>query len=94
MPEVPVRRITLTDVSAPTWERADSSRHGRLRTASGSQAPPGTARPGDTFVNGFSVDGLLTRQIVRHVGIKAGVTFDFNFETTNFQPVVLGVIQF
>ena len=56
--------------------------------------PPRRLSAADTFFNGFSVDGLLTRQIVRHVGIKAGVTFDFNVETTNFQPVVLGVIRF
>jgi hypothetical protein len=48
----------------------------------------------DTFFTGFSLEGLVTRTLSRHLGIKGGVTYDFNFETNNLQPVVLGTIQF
>ena len=48
----------------------------------------------DTSFSGFSIDGLVSRELARHFGVKVGLTFDFNFETTNVQPVALGVIQF
>jgi hypothetical protein len=48
----------------------------------------------DNFFGGFSFEGLVTRALSRHFGIKGGVTYDFNFETNNFQPVVLGTIRF
>ncbi len=56
--------------------------------------PPRRLSGADVSFNGFSVDGLVTRQVAPHVGVKVGLTFDFNFETTNVQPVALGVIQF
>jgi hypothetical protein len=49
---------------------------------------------GDTTFNGFSVDGLVTRELASHFSVKAGLTFDFNFETNNVQPVAIGVIRF
>ncbi len=56
--------------------------------------PPRRLASASTFFNGFSVDGLVGRALGRHLGVKVGLTFDFNFETTNVQPVALGVIRF
>jgi hypothetical protein len=59
--------------------------------------PPGPPRrlsEADTFFTGMSVDGLVTRDLGRHFAIKGGLTFDFNFETTNVQPVALAVVRF
>lgn len=43
---------------------------------------------------GLSLEALFSRQFTRAVGIKAGITYDFNPETTNLQPVILGTIGF
>lgn len=56
--------------------------------------PPRRTSAPDISFTGFSFEALVTRELARHVAVKAGVTFDFNFETTNFQPVALGVIRF
>jgi len=57
------------------------------------QAESRHAGGGSDFA-GFSLEGLATKAFSRHFGIKAGVTYDFNFETNNLQPVVLGTIRF
>jgi hypothetical protein len=56
--------------------------------------PPRRLSDPTTSFSGFSVDGLVSRPLGRHFGVKAGLTFDFNFETTNVQPVALGVVRF
>jgi hypothetical protein len=56
--------------------------------------PPRRISGSAASFNGFSIDGLVSRELARHVGVKVGLTFDFNFETTDFQPVALGVIRF
>jgi hypothetical protein len=47
---------------------------------------------GPTF--GLSLEALVTHPLARHFAVKAGVTYDFMFETNHFQPVALGVIGF
>jgi hypothetical protein len=44
--------------------------------------------------DGFALEAFVGRRLTRHFGVKGGVTFDFNFETTNFQPVVLASVGF
>jgi hypothetical protein len=56
--------------------------------------PPRRSATPHTFFNGFSVEGLVTRALARYFTVKAGATYDFNVETNNFQPVVLGVLRF
>lgn len=56
--------------------------------------PPRRSSAADIFFNGFSLEALVTRALARHFGVKAGVTYDFNFDTANLQPVVLGAIRF
>lgn len=56
--------------------------------------PPIRRSHRDTFFNGFYVEGLWGWRLYRHLGVKGGVTFDFNFETNNLQPVVLAVVSF
>jgi hypothetical protein len=48
----------------------------------------------DNFFGGFSLEGFATKALSRHFGIKAGLTYDFNIETNNLQPVVLGTVRF
>ncbi|HEY3044435.1 MAG TPA: hypothetical protein VGJ39_10440 [Vicinamibacterales bacterium] len=43
---------------------------------------------------GLSLEGLATKTLSRHFAIKGGVTYDFNVETNNLQPVVLGTVRF
>jgi hypothetical protein len=43
---------------------------------------------------GFSLEALVTHPLARHFAVKAGVTYDFEFETNHFQPVALAVIRF
>jgi hypothetical protein len=43
---------------------------------------------------GLSIEALVSRHFTRALGVKAGITYDFNPETTNLQPVVLGTIGF
>jgi len=43
---------------------------------------------------GFSLEALVTHPLARHFAVKAGVTYDFNFETNNVQPVALAVVRF
>jgi hypothetical protein len=56
--------------------------------------PPRRSSAADTFFNGLALEGLVTRGFARHFAVKAGLTYDFNVETANLQPVVLGVIRF
>jgi hypothetical protein len=56
--------------------------------------PPVRRSHRDTFFNGFSVEGLWGWRLYRHIGVKGGLTFDFNGETNNLQPVVLAAFSF
>lgn len=56
--------------------------------------PPRRSSMPDTFFNGFSVEMLVTHPLARHFALKAGVTYDFNFDTANLQPVALAVMRF
>ena len=47
-----------------------------------------------TSFSGFSFQGLATKTLSRHFGIKGGLAYDFNFETNNLQPIVLGTVRF
>jgi hypothetical protein len=44
--------------------------------------------------DGLALEAFVGRRITRHFAVKGGVTFDFNFETTNFQPVILASVGF
>jgi len=48
----------------------------------------------DTFFNGFSMEGFWGWRLHPHLGVKGGLTYDFNFETNNLQPVVSAVFFF
>jgi hypothetical protein len=48
----------------------------------------------DNFFGGFSLEGLATRALFRHFGIKVGLTYDFDFDGNNLQPVVLAAVRF
>lgn len=56
--------------------------------------PPRRVVGVDSSFSGFAVEALATRAIARHLALKAGLTFDFNFETNNLQPLVLAAIRF
>lgn len=56
--------------------------------------PPRRSTAPDTFFSGLSLEGLVTRAFARHFAVKAGLTYEFNVETANLQPVALGVIRF
>jgi hypothetical protein len=56
--------------------------------------PPRRSVAPDTFFNGFSLEALLTRGFSRYFAAKAGMTYDFNFDTANLQPVALAVVRF
>jgi hypothetical protein len=56
--------------------------------------PPRRVSTADTFFGGLSLEALVGRGLARHFAMKAGLTYDFNFETANLQPVVLGVVGF
>jgi hypothetical protein len=56
--------------------------------------PPRRSATTDTFFGGLALEGLVTRRLARHFAVKAGLTYDFNVETANLQPVALGVIGF
>lgn len=47
-----------------------------------------------TSFNGYAIEALVSHRFTRHLGMKAGVTIDFNVETNNFQPLVLGTVGF
>jgi hypothetical protein len=47
-----------------------------------------------TTFGGFSLEGFATRALSRHFGIKGGLTYDFNVETNNLQPLLLGTVRF
>jgi hypothetical protein len=53
-----------------------------------------SARASDFFDRGFALEALVTKQLLAHLAVKAGLTFDGNLETTNAQPIALGVIRF
>jgi hypothetical protein len=44
--------------------------------------------------SGISLEALLTHRLARHFSVKAGVTYDFEFETNHLQPLVVGVVGF
>lgn len=44
--------------------------------------------------SGLALEGLVTRRLTKRFALKAGITCDFNFETVNIQPVVMGSIGF
>ena len=46
------------------------------------------------FDAGYAAEMLLTRALAQRIGVKAGLTFEGNFETTNLQPVALAVVRF
>ncbi len=57
--------------------------------------PPHRSAAQDTFFDiGYALEMLVTRALARRIAVKAGVTFEGNFETTNLQPVVLAVVRF
>lgn len=56
--------------------------------------PPRRFDAPDTFFGGFALEGMLSRRVFPHLTIKAGATYDFNFETNNFQPLVLAAVTF
>src|SRR5436309_2253457 len=56
--------------------------------------PPRRSTAPDTFFYGFSLEAFVTHSFARHFAVKTGVTYDFNFETNNFQPVALAVVRF
>ena len=67
---------------------------GRFASIQELRNPPQRISGIDTSFSGGSVEGLVSRALTRHIGVKVGLTFDSNFETTNLQPVALGVIRF
>jgi hypothetical protein len=47
-----------------------------------------------THFSGFALEAFAGRRITPFVRVKAGLTYDFNFETGNLQPVVLASLGF
>jgi hypothetical protein len=60
-----------------------------LKTPTGLQR----LRPKSTW-GGFAVEGYFQRFWRAHMGVRVGGTFDTGFETTAFEPVMLGVLAF
>jgi hypothetical protein len=56
--------------------------------------PPRRSTEPDLFFNGFSLEASISPHLWKHFGLKAGVICEGNFETTMFQPVVLGTLRF
>jgi hypothetical protein len=57
--------------------------------------PPRRSAAQDTFFDaGYALEMLITRALARRIAVKAGLTFEGNFETTNLQPVALAVVRF
>jgi hypothetical protein len=48
----------------------------------------------ETHFSGFALEGFVGRRLTRFLRLKSGITYDFNFETGNFQPVVLASFGF
>jgi hypothetical protein len=69
--------------------------NGRIATVQVFHDPPRrSSEPDNFFDRGGSLEAFVTRSLGSHLAIKGGVTFDFNLDTTNFQPVAVGVIRF
>lgn len=69
--------------------------NGRFSTVQVFHDPPRrSSAPDNFFDRGGSLEAFVTRSLGRNLGIKGGVTFDFNLDTTNFQPIAVGVIRF
>ena len=68
--------------------------NGRFATIQLFHDPPHRSTEPDLFFNGFSIEALVSPQLSKHFGVKAGVICEGNFETTNLQPVVLGTLRF
>jgi hypothetical protein len=47
-----------------------------------------------TSFDGFSLEAFVGRRFTPYFGVKGGVTYDFNVETSNLQPVLLASIGF
>lgn len=63
--------------------------------AYGQRPPVVEFEGGAGFVfGGFALEALATRRLASYVALKAGLTWDFNFDTSNFQPVAFAVIRF
>lgn len=56
--------------------------------------PIGRLDDPDNFFGGLASEALLTRRMRGPLSVEAGVTFNFNVETNNVQPVVLVVYRF
>jgi hypothetical protein len=67
---------------------------GRFATIQLFHDPPRRSTEPDLFFNGFSLEALISPHLWKHFGLKAGVICEGNFETTMFQPVVLGTLRF
>jgi hypothetical protein len=68
---------------------------GRFSTVQQFHDPPRRVTGPHTFFPlGSALEAFITQAAGRHFAVKGGLTFDFNVETTNLQPVVLAVIRF
>lgn len=67
---------------------------GRFATMQQFHDPPRRSSRADNFFTGIALEAFVTQATGRHFGVKAGLTFDFNVETTNLQPLALGVLRF
>lgn len=65
------------------------------RFASIQELPPiGRLDDPDNFFGGLASEAFVTRRLRGPLWVEAGVTFDFNVETNNLQPVVLVAYRF
>jgi hypothetical protein len=48
----------------------------------------------ETHFSGFALEAFVGRRLTPFLRLKGGITYDFNFETGNFQPVVLASFGF
>jgi hypothetical protein len=56
--------------------------------------PPRRVSAPATFFSGLALEALATRELSPRFVVKAGVTYDFNVETNNLQPVILAALRF
>lgn len=56
--------------------------------------PPRRVSAAADFFSGIALEALATRELSPRFLLKAGVTYDFNVETNNLQPVVLAALRF
>lgn len=67
---------------------------GQFATIQELPAPIGRLDDADILFGGFATEALVTRRLLGRLWLQAGATFDFNFETNNFQPVLFAVYRF